>query len=104
MVHLGVCRVFVPKSHKIGSIGSPWWKRLMKMTDDRLRLLSVEQQQDTAFWHGVSAQLKDLPLDDQCAVVFVHGYNVTFADAALRAAQIGFDLSIKGAMAFFSWP
>ncbi len=25
-------------------------------------------------------------------------------DAALRAAQIGFDLSVKGAMAFFSWP
>jgi len=34
----------------------------------------------------------------------VHGYNVSFKDAALRAAQIGFDLSIKGAMAFFSWP
>jgi esterase/lipase superfamily enzyme len=35
---------------------------------------------------------------------FIHGYNVTFEQAALRAAQIGFDLSIRSAMAFFSWP
>jgi esterase/lipase superfamily enzyme len=31
-------------------------------------------------------------------------YNVSFEEAALRAAQIGFDLSIRGVMAFFSWP
>jgi esterase/lipase superfamily enzyme len=37
-------------------------------------------------------------------VIFVHGYNVSFEQAALRAAQIGFDLSVKGAMGFFSWP
>jgi esterase/lipase superfamily enzyme len=37
-------------------------------------------------------------------VVFLHGYNVTFIDAARRAAQIGYDLQIGGAMAFFSWP
>ena len=36
--------------------------------------------------------------------IFLHGYNVSFEEAALRAAQIGFDLSIRGAMAFFSWP
>ena len=37
-------------------------------------------------------------------MIFVHGYNVSFEQAALRAAQIGFDLSVRGAMAFFSWP
>src|SRR5262249_10158844 len=42
--------------------------------------------------------------DENFAVVFVHGYNVSFKEAALRAAQIGFDLSIQGAMAFFSSP
>jgi esterase/lipase superfamily enzyme len=31
-------------------------------------------------------------------------YNVSFEDAALRAAQIGCDLSLGGVMAFFSWP
>ena len=104
VVHQGLCRVFVPKSHKIGSLGSSWWKRLLKMTDDRLRLLSIEEQQQEAFWAGIAAHLRSLSVEDQTAVIFVHGYNVTFEAAALRAAQIGFDLSIKGVMAFFSWP
>jgi len=34
----------------------------------------------------------------------VHGYRVTFDEAAIRAAQIGFDLDVSGATAFFSWP
>lgn len=37
-------------------------------------------------------------------MLFVHGYNTTFAQAAIRAAQMGFDLKIDGATAFFSWP
>jgi esterase/lipase superfamily enzyme len=36
--------------------------------------------------------------------LFVHGYNVSFREAALRAAQIGFDLRVNGVTAFFSWP
>ena len=38
------------------------------------------------------------------ALVYLHGYNVSFDEAAIRAAQIGFDLKVPGAMAFFSWP
>ncbi len=32
-VHYGTCRVFVPRSHKIGSVGSPWWKRAVTLTE-----------------------------------------------------------------------
>jgi esterase/lipase superfamily enzyme len=104
VVHYGSCRVFIPQSHKIGSIGSPWWKRLITLTDDRLRLLSVNEFEQSAYWTGIAAQLAAIDADERCALVFVHGYNVSFQDAALRAAQIGFDLSVKGAMAFFGWP
>jgi esterase/lipase superfamily enzyme len=103
-IHYGSCTVFVPKSHKIGSLGSPWWKRVLTLTDDRLKLLRTEEIAENDFWRQVSAKLTAIELDDRDAVIFIHGYNVTFNDAALRAAQIGFDLSIKGAMAFFSWP
>jgi esterase/lipase superfamily enzyme len=104
VLHYGSCRVFIPKSHKIGSMGSPWWKRLLTMTDDRLRLLATDELQQSAYWTGIAAQLAAIDADERCALVFVHGYNVSFQDAALRAAQIGFDLSVKGAMAFFGWP
>ena len=34
----------------------------------------------------------------------MHGYNVSFDEAATRAAQLGYDLKIPGATFFFSWP
>jgi esterase/lipase superfamily enzyme len=104
VVHYGSCRVFVPQSHKIGSVGSPWWKRLLTMTDDRLRLIAIDELRESVYWNGIAAQLAATDAKERCALIFVHGYNVSFQQAALRAAQIGFDLSIKGAMAFFSWP
>ncbi|NJN50214.1 MAG: alpha/beta hydrolase [Polaribacter sp.] len=36
--------------------------------------------------------------------LFVHGYNVSFADAAFRTAQITFDLRFSGEAVFYSWP
>jgi esterase/lipase superfamily enzyme len=103
-VHYGSCRVFIPKSHKIGSIGSPWWKRMLTGKDDRLRLRGIQPLDTTVYWRALSVHLASVNRDQNFAVVFVHGYNVSFEEAALRAAQIGFDLSIQSAMAFFSWP
>jgi hypothetical protein len=104
LTHYGMCRVLVPKSHKIGSVGSPWWIRVLTGTDDRLRLLSIDELDTDAYWVAMRRALQSVDIDDHDAVIFIHGYNVSFVDAALRAAQIGFDLSIKGAMTFFSWP
>jgi esterase/lipase superfamily enzyme len=42
--------------------------------------------------------------DRRCALVVIHGYNVEFAEAARRTAQLGFDLRVDGIAAFFSWP
>jgi len=36
-VHYGTCRVFVPESHKIGSTGSSFFKRLLTITDGSRR-------------------------------------------------------------------
>ncbi len=102
-VHYGNCTVFVPKSHKIGMVGSPWWKRLATLTDDRLRLTAIASNAEAAFWRGVTEQLAQTAEDSRDALVFVHGFNVDFQEAALRAAQIGFDLQFRGAMAFYSW-
>lgn len=103
-VHYGSCRVYIPEAHKIGSLGSPWWKRLITRTDDRLKLREIKKTDATSFWRQIARRLSRLSVAERHAVIFVHGYNVSFHDAALRAAQIGFDLSIKGTMAFFSWP
>ena len=103
-IHYGYCRVFIPKSHKIGSTGSSWWQRLRNGIDDRLKLIEIKGMVADNYWSAISSRLGKLEIGERDAVIFVHGYNVSFENAAVRAAQIGFDLSVKGAMAFFSWP
>jgi len=104
IVTYGHCDVYVPESHKIGELGSNFIDRLVNRTDDRLKLRRTCPLQADSFWLLLRSQLEEVPLDRRHAVVFIHGYNVSFDGAALRAAQIGVDLQIEGAMAFFSWP
>jgi esterase/lipase superfamily enzyme len=105
-LHYGTCEVAVPKSHKIGSTGSSSFKRLLTSTDDRLKLQqeSLKIFQEENFWYQVKQKLQTNPLDERSVLVFIHGFNVSFEDAALRSAQIGFDLQVPGIMAFYSWP
>jgi len=101
-IHLGRCEVVIPQAHRIGSVGSRWWFRIVR-GDDRLRLREVRKMEEADFWKSVAEKVAAEGREDD-AIVFIHGYNVSFEDAAIRAAQIGADLSIPGAMAFFSWP
>lgn len=54
-------------------------------------------------FNEISKELGTLHEDDRHAVVFIHGYNVSFDQAALRCAQLGADLGLPGITAFFSW-
>jgi esterase/lipase superfamily enzyme len=103
VTHFGRCRVNIPRSHKIGSLGSAWWKRMLR-GDDRLRVGSMKKLDESAYWSGVAARLAHAAAAERDAVIFLHGYNTSFENAALRAAQLGFDLGISGLMAFYSWP
>ena len=38
------------------------------------------------------------------AVIFVHGYNTTFAEGLYRMAQLGDDLALPGVLVHYSWP
>ncbi len=103
---LGTCQVTVPLSHKIGSTGSSFWHRLITPKDDRLRLdpASLKLLAKEAYWQALREELAGHDTGERDALVFLHGFNVSFEEAALRAAQIGFDLQVPGIMAFYSWP
>jgi esterase/lipase superfamily enzyme len=102
-IRYGRCDVFVPESHQIGSIGSSVLRRLLTRTDDRLKIHGTVEAAAADMWSGLQTQLASAQPGRRHAVVFIHGYNVSFEEAALRAAQMGFDLGVE-AMAFFSWP
>jgi esterase/lipase superfamily enzyme len=103
-VYYGLCHVEVPESHNFGSIGSSWWDRIRTLTDDRLKLAEILAFEEIEFWNAVRKFLDGWDKKDRMALVFIHGFNVSFKEAAIRAAQIGVDLKIRGIVAFFSWP
>jgi esterase/lipase superfamily enzyme len=102
----GSCTVYVPRTHSFGSLGSCWVKRTIRrirgLEDDRLKLESTTVLDENSFRTEIAAAQR--PWLRKTALVVVHGYNVSFEEAALRTAQIGFDLRIDGVCAFFSWP
>lgn len=103
-VHYGKRIVYIPASHKPGELGSPLWRRLLTGTDDRIALGPGTHLAEDAFTRELRSFLASLNPDDQNILVFIHGYNVSFDDAARRAAQLGFDLKVPGITALFSWP
>ncbi|MDX9973325.1 MAG: alpha/beta fold hydrolase [FCB group bacterium] len=103
-VSYGTCKVSIPESHKFGSIGSSWLRRLITFTDDRLRLVSTTAAAAADFWTSLRTSLDECEPDDRQALLFIHGFNVSFEEAAIRAAQIGCDLKAPGVTSFFSWP
>ena len=107
-VSLGRVEVFVPEAHRFGEIGSSLMTRLWRfdLRDDRLRVQQVETREREAFFAEIQQAMQAARDggDQPHALVFLHGFNVSFEEAAIRAAQIGCDLEVTGATAFFSWP
>ena len=106
-VHYGTCSVEIPRTHKFGSTGTPFWKRWLRLefTDDHLKLRKISPlDSDGDFLDSLREELAAQTEAERGVLVYLHGYNTTFEEAALRAAQIGFDLKVPGATAFYSWP
>jgi hypothetical protein len=95
----GRCVVNVPQGHALGSTGTGglrgWWQRWRHGVDDRLRLLLVEGLGELDFWQAVRAAMTEHDDRKPEALLFLHGYRVSFEDAALRAAQLAYDLKIR---------
>lgn len=102
----GRCDVWIPATHRFGETGRSWWKRWRRLefADDHLLLRHTALLPERDFWAALQAEMARAEGGAPQGLVFLHGYNVKFEEAALRSAQIGFDLKVNGATAFFSWP
>ena len=103
-LHYGKRIVRIPLSHRPGELGSPLWRRLLTGVDDRLVLDPATALSEDAFVRDVRSFLARLDPSDRNVLVYIHGFNTTFDEAAKRAAQLGFDLKVPGITAFYSWP
>lgn len=100
----GTCDVSIPRDHRMGELESPsiWRLEFREDPAKHVVLLSVAISPKDKFYSDVAARVHHFPKSS--AFLFVHGYNVTFEDAARRTAQIAYDLGFEGAPIFYSWP
>ncbi|WP_428927859.1 alpha/beta hydrolase [Marinibacterium sp. SX1] len=100
---LGVARVTVPASHVPGMVESPsiWRLELRPDPSRHVVLQSVTRMEDAAFFDRLSGEFDGETTE---AFVFIHGYNVTFDQAARRAAQMAYDMNYPAVPILYSWP
>jgi esterase/lipase superfamily enzyme len=104
ILNYGLCEVSIPTTHKIGKLESPSFLRFEFRPNTRKHIVLSATQglAEKTFFEDIAASISRSRAKD--AFVFVHGYNVSFQDAARRTGQIAFDLKFVGAPIFYSWP
>jgi esterase/lipase superfamily enzyme len=103
-VSYGTCEVSIPRDHRMGHLESAsiWRLELKGNPEKHVMLLASSVQDKDEFFAGLASKIQ--ASSGKNALVFVHGYNTTFENAARRTAQMAYDLAFDGAPIFFSWP
>lgn len=100
----GTAVVSIPKTHTPGALEAPSIFTF-DITEDPQRHLILKSV-DPSDRETVFADMRDhvATSGSNEAFVFVHGFNVTFSDAARRTAQIAYDMNFDGLPILYSWP
>lgn len=100
----GTVRVNIPDDHRMAGLERPRNWPLDFRQDLRRQLRGSDTMPGLTSDLGclLVPQLRRAPSPE--LLVFVHGYNVSFDDAARRAAQIAYDIDFPGVPVLYSWP
>lgn len=100
----GTVRVSIPKNKLLGEIPRPrWWKLEFRENPEKhVMILERIKLEKNPFFEQLAHKVAEA--DENDAFIFVHGYNVSFDEAAMRTAQIAHDVGFLGAPIFYSWP
>lgn len=96
--------VSVPPDRAPGEIA---WPRKDRAADPAKQFVTLDQR----LYAGASEFRGDLhralaarPAGQRDAVIFIHGFNNTFAEGTYRMAQLGHDLKVGAVLVHYSWP
>lgn len=103
-LNYGLCEITIPVIHKVGQIESPtmWSFEFSEDPEKHIVLEKISSLNETLFFKKISERIALSP--KRKTFMFIHGYNVSFADAAKRTAQIKYDLDFDGEAVLYSWP
>lgn len=102
-VEFGKCKVTLPPIHQPGVVEAPmlFKGQLIADPNKHVMLASVSELSHDQFLDDLKTTQAQ---KGKNLLVFIHGYNVSFEDAAKRTAQMAFDVDFPGAPIFYSWP
>lgn len=102
----GSCIINIPKDHIRGNIERPskilWIWSLRENENDHIVLKKIEEKTEIEFYQWLKNSLPQT--ENKSGLLFVHGYNNSFAEAAWRTGQIAYDTPFNGLTGLFSWP
>jgi esterase/lipase superfamily enzyme len=99
----GTLLVTIPPTHTCGKVESSLTDIVFEPNPNKSMVLKeVRPLSRSTYFNAVRQKVQGSPRRE--AFVFIHGYNNTFKEAALRAAELTFDLGFEGAPILFSWP
>ncbi|WP_300320061.1 alpha/beta hydrolase [Accumulibacter sp.] len=101
----GVVNVSIPSDHRYANLESPSLIRLEwdSRPDRHVMIAPTFSTLGAQAWKRELAS-EAVTFGKPGVLLFVHGYNSSFANAAQRAAQLAYDISFPGPTVVFSWP
>jgi esterase/lipase superfamily enzyme len=99
----GICEVIMPENRPIGKIGTSLWKRLVNYKENTIHIENLINLDSEHFWSSVRDIYNSMN-EKSKFTIFVHGFNNTFEDSVVRAAQLGRDIGLGQGIGLFSWP
>jgi esterase/lipase superfamily enzyme len=103
----GYVTVSIPPQHKEGKVERPFKFWIIAFSEDPKKhfvLTELKPVQGNDFYGMLRNEYAQRPPEKRSAFVFIHGFNVTFDDAAYRTAQLAYDLDFDGVPMMYSWP
>ncbi|MGC3972319.1 MAG: alpha/beta fold hydrolase [Pirellulales bacterium] len=103
----GTCDVSIPHDHEVGQLETPFTKLLIQIERENPEEHVVFLKRSTSdSWNEFVELVKDRAANspEEEVLVFIHGFNNSFEEAAKRTAQFAYDLRFPGAPILFSWP
>jgi esterase/lipase superfamily enzyme len=94
--------ISIPSKRKPGSFSFP--KRGLDPEREFYVARTERFDQPSDFISDINANISTAPGNNGNLLVFVHGYNVSYAAAVFRAAQISTDFGLDMPLVLFSWP
>lgn len=101
-LHYGYCDVSIPPTHSIGKVERPLFSP--ENEAEHVVLKECQTVPSEEFFAIVGQAIGAQNATSRDCLIYVHGFNVSFDEAARRAAQIHIDLQFQGATLFYSWP